>query len=240
MSNTVFLCARDVAKSYGDRQVFDGISLSASPGQRIGLVGENGVGKSTLLRLLAGVEEPDAGAVQRPADCGFLWQELPFAPDATVQDVVDDSLAELRAARTRLEQLTAELERRPEDTDVLVAYGDVLEWAQDHDLWDADRRAELVLVGLGLAGTERTRTLGTFSGGQRSRLGLAALLIRQPQAMLLDEPTNRRTTSTTTRSASWNSGCEGCPVWSWSPRTTGCSWTRSAPTSSTWTRPGAG
>ncbi|MEU4568964.1 ABC-F family ATP-binding cassette domain-containing protein [Micromonospora sp. NPDC023956] len=179
-----------MAKSYGDRQVFDGTSFSASPGQRIGLVGENGVGKSTLLRLLAGVEEPDAGEVRRPADCGFLWQESPFASDATVQDVVDDSLAELRAARTRLEQLTGELARQPDDRDVLTAYGDVLEWAQDHDLWDADRRAELVLAGLGLADAERTRPLATLSGGQRSRLGLAALLIRQPQAMLLDEPTN--------------------------------------------------
>ncbi|WBB80310.1 ABC-F family ATP-binding cassette domain-containing protein [Micromonospora sp. WMMD882] len=179
-----------MAKSYGDRQVFDGTSLSASPGQRIGLVGENGVGKSTLLRLLAGVEEPDAGEVRRPADCGFLWQESPFAPDATVQDVVDDSLAELRAARTRLDQLTAELERRPDDADVLAAYGDQIEWAQDHDLWDADRRAELVLAGLGLAATDRSRPLATLSGGQRSRLGLAGLLIRQPRAMLLDEPTN--------------------------------------------------
>ncbi|SCF39908.1 macrolide transport system ATP-binding/permease protein [Micromonospora matsumotoense] len=190
MSDSVFLCARDVAKSYADRQVLDGTSLSASPGQRIGLVGENGVGKSTLLRLLAGVEEPDAGEVQRPADCGFLWQELPFAPDAAVQDVIDDSLAGLRAARTRLVQLTGELERRPDDADVLTAYGDLLEWAQDHDLWDADRRAALVLAGLGLADTERWRPLATLSGGQRSRLGLAALLIRQPQAMLLDEPTN--------------------------------------------------
>ncbi|MFI2710548.1 ABC-F family ATP-binding cassette domain-containing protein [Micromonospora sp. NPDC018662] len=170
--------------------MFDGTSLSASPGQRIGLVGENGVGKSTLLRLLAGVEEPDAGEVRRPADCGFLWQELPFALDSTVQEVVDDSLAELRSARTRLEQLTGELERRPDDADVLAAYGDLLEWAQDHDLWDADRRAELVLAGLGLADMERSRPLATLSGGQRSRLGLAALLIRQPQAMLLDEPTN--------------------------------------------------
>ncbi|WUI08496.1 ATP-binding cassette domain-containing protein [Micromonospora sp. NBC_00421] len=179
-----------MAKSYGDRQVFDGMSLSASPGQRIGLVGENGVGKSTLLRLLAGMEEPDAGEVQRPADSGFLRRELPFAPDATVQDVVDDSLAELRAARAGFEQLTGELERRPDDADVLAAYGDLLEWAQDHDLWDADRRAELVLAGLGLADTERSRPLATLSGGQCSRLGLAALLIRQPQAMLLDEPTN--------------------------------------------------
>lgn len=74
MPNIPFLHARDLVKSYGDRRVLDGLSLAAAPGQRIGLVGENGVGKSTLLRLLAGIEEPDAGSVLRPEDCGFLRQ----------------------------------------------------------------------------------------------------------------------------------------------------------------------
>ncbi|MBB5891309.1 macrolide transport system ATP-binding/permease protein [Kutzneria kofuensis] len=82
------------------------------------------------------------------------------------------------------------MERDPEDAEVLAAYGDALEWAQDHDLWDADRRAELVLAGLGLSDVDADRRLAELSGGQRSRLGLAALLIRQPRALLLDEPTN--------------------------------------------------
>ncbi|MEU0880573.1 ABC-F family ATP-binding cassette domain-containing protein [Lentzea sp. NPDC005914] len=190
MSNIPFLHARDLVKSYGARRVLDGVSLSASPGQRIGLVGENGAGKSTLLRMLAGVEEPDDGQVQRPADCGFLWQELPFAPGATVQDVLDDALAEIRATSARLDELTLALEERPDDSAVLAEYGDLLDWAQDHDMWDADRRAKLVLAGLGLSDVDVDRRLDTFSGGQRSRIGLAALLIRQPRAMLLDEPTN--------------------------------------------------
>ncbi|MBV7698357.1 ABC-F family ATP-binding cassette domain-containing protein [Streptomyces sp. TRM70350] len=187
---TVRLHAGDLVKYYADHRVLNGLSLSVSPGQRVGLVGENGVGKSTLLRLLAGVEEPDAGTIERPQDCGFLRQELPFAADTTVQDVVDDALFDIRAAAARLERLSALLEQRPDDGDVLADYGDTLEWAQHHDLWDADRRAQLVLAGLGLGSVEPTRALGTLSGGQRSRLALAALLIRQPEAMLLDEPTN--------------------------------------------------
>jgi macrolide transport system ATP-binding/permease protein len=190
MSNIPFLHARDLVKSYGARRVLDGVSLAGSPGQRIGLVGENGAGKSTLLRMLAGVEEPDDGQVQRPADCGFLWQELPFPPGATVQDVLDDALAEIRATSARLDELTLALEERPDDSAVLAEYGDLLEWAQDHDMWDADRRAKLVLAGLGLSDVDNSRRLDTFSGGQRSRIALAALLIRQPRAMLLDEPTN--------------------------------------------------
>ncbi|KJK45093.1 antibiotic ABC transporter ATP-binding protein [Lentzea aerocolonigenes] len=186
MSNIPFLHARNLVKSYGSRRVLDGVSLAGSPGQRIGLVGENGAGKSTLLRMLAGVEEPDDGVVARPADCGFLWQELPFPADACVQDVLDDALAEIRAVSARLDSLASTLE----DPAALAEYGELLEWAQDHDLWDADRRAKLVLAGLGLSDVDSSRRLDTFSGGQRSRIGLAALLIRQPRAMLLDEPTN--------------------------------------------------
>lgn len=180
MSQISYLHAVDLVKSYGDRRVLDGVSLSASPGRRIGLVGENGVGKSTLLRLLAGLEEPDAGTVERHAECGFLWQELPFAPDATVRDVVDDALADIRAAKARLDELTGLLAERPDDPDVLADYGEALEWAQDHDVWDAERRADLVLAGLGLATVDSERRLDAMSGGQRSRLALAALLIQRP------------------------------------------------------------
>lgn len=184
------LVAYDLFKSYGHRRVLDGVSLVASPGRRIGLIGENGVGKSTLLRLLAGVEQPDAGDVQRPADCGYLPQRTPSPAGGTVQSVVDEALAEFRTAERRLAELVDALARRPEDAEVLAEYGDVLEWAQEHDLWEAEHRAATVLAGLGLGDLAGARRLSTLSGGQRSRLGLAALLLRRPRALLLDEPTN--------------------------------------------------
>jgi macrolide transport system ATP-binding/permease protein len=186
MSTSPYLLARDLGKVYEERLVLDGVFLAASPGQRLGLVGENGVGKSTLLRLLAGAEEPDNGEIVRPPDCGFLTQELPYGLGQSVQDVVDDALAEIRVAEQRLAQLGDQLD----DPEALAEYGDVLEWAQAHDIWDADRRAALTLEGLGLAHIGTDRLLGSLSGGQRSRLSLAALLIRQPNALLLDEPTN--------------------------------------------------
>jgi macrolide transport system ATP-binding/permease protein len=188
MSSSLTLQAEDVTFSYGDRVVFDGVSLIASAGQRLGLVGENGVGKSTLLRLLAGVEEPHGGSVRRGDDIGFLLQELPFPDTARFSDVIDDALAEIRATAARLDVLAADL--AAEDPAKLDEYGLALEWAQAHDLWDADRRAELVCDGLGLAGIAGSRPLGTLSGGERSRLALAALLVRRPTTLLLDEPTN--------------------------------------------------
>ena len=101
--------------------------------------------------------------------------------------MIDDALAEIRATAERLDRLA---ERLAEDPDALAEYGHALEWAQAHELWDADRRARLVCDGLGLGGIAPSRTLDTLSGGQRSRLGLAALLIRRPRTLLLDEPTN--------------------------------------------------
>jgi macrolide transport system ATP-binding/permease protein len=180
------LVATELVRGFGGRRVLDGVSLTAAPGRRIGLIGENGAGKSTLLRLLAGADQPDGGVVQRPPDLGFLHQEMPFPDSATVAQVLDDALAEARADLAELERLGALLAT----SDVEDEYAERLELAQRHEAWDADRRADIVLTGLGLGDVGRDRTLGSLSGGQRRRLDLAALVIRRPTALLLDEPTN--------------------------------------------------
>ncbi|MFE7165895.1 ABC-F family ATP-binding cassette domain-containing protein [Streptomyces sp. NPDC057616] len=188
------LLAHDLVRNLGGRRILDGISLTASPGHRIGLIGENGVGKSTLLRVLAGVDDPDAGSITRPPDLGFLHQEMPYDTDATIAAVLDEALREAREDLAELDRLGEELSRVPADDPgqqaLLDAYGRRLEQAQDRESWDADRRAALVLDGLGLGAFGHDRTLGSLSGGQRGRLALAALLLRRPSALLLDEPTN--------------------------------------------------
>ncbi|MFF9623861.1 ABC-F family ATP-binding cassette domain-containing protein [Streptomyces griseosporeus] len=188
------LLAHDLVRTLGGRRVLDGVSLTAAPGHRIGLIGENGIGKSTLLRVLAGVDEPDAGHVSRPADLGFLHQEMPYDADSTIAAVLDEALREAREDLAELERLGEELARVPQDDprhrELLDAYGRRLQQAQDRESWDADRRATLVLDGLGLGAVGHDRALGSLSGGQRGRLALAALLVRRPSALLLDEPTN--------------------------------------------------
>ncbi|MGI8695586.1 MAG: ABC-F family ATP-binding cassette domain-containing protein [Mycobacteriales bacterium] len=186
--------ARDVVKTYptatGVRRVLDGVSLTLTPGRRTGLVGENGAGKSTLLRLLAGLESADTGEITRPGDIGFLDQQPVSPPGGTVRGVVDEALSRIRDTETRLDQLARRLRVCPDDAVALAGYGAALDWAQEHELWDADRRARRVLATLGLGDVDPARPLATLSGGERSRLGLAALLMRRPGALLLDEPTN--------------------------------------------------
>ncbi|AXE75720.1 ABC-F family ATP-binding cassette domain-containing protein [Streptomyces atratus] len=188
------LLAHELVRNLGGRRVLDGVSLTASPGHRIGLIGENGAGKSTLLRVLAGVDQPDTGSVSRPGDIGFLHQEMPFEAASSITAVLDEALREAREDVTELERLGEELARVPEDApghqELLDTYGRRLEQSQDRESWDADRRAALVLDGLGLGAVGHDRTLGSLSGGQRGRLALAALLVRRPSALLLDEPTN--------------------------------------------------
>ncbi|WP_265522268.1 ABC-F family ATP-binding cassette domain-containing protein [Oerskovia flava] len=196
---TPVLRAQDLAKSYDGRAVLRDVTLAVDPGHRTGLVGENGAGKSTLLRLLAGLEDPDAGTVEIPDDVGHLHQELPYPSTWTVGDVVDDALAGVRRLEAELEASavalagTGQPPHGASTTDGALpgaaTYDHALLRAELADVWDADARAARTLAGLGLVGSER-RPLGRLSGGQRSRVGLAALLIRQPGALLLDEPTN--------------------------------------------------
>ncbi|GAB3485423.1 ABC-F family ATP-binding cassette domain-containing protein [Nocardiopsis coralliicola] len=182
------LRAADLAKSYGGRPVFDGVALAAAPGQRLGLVGENGAGKSTLLGLLAGEVEADGGTVERPPETGYLRQEAPFTDADTIAGVVEAALAPSREVERLLSERASALDGA--DSAATADYAETLALAEALDVWGADQRAELVLAGLGLGGTDRERSVGALSGGQRSRLALAALLIRRPRALLLDEPTN--------------------------------------------------
>ncbi|GGY30014.1 ribosomal protection-like ABC-F family protein [Streptomyces tanashiensis] len=184
----------DVTKRYDDRHVrnrtvLDRVSLTVRPGERLGVVGDNGSGKSTLLRLLAGLESPDNGTVtvDTPGGLGHLAQTLDLPPDATVGDAVDHALAEIRDLERAIRTAEAELAA----TGDLAGYAGLLTAYEARGGAGADRRVETTLRRLGEPGPlDRDRPLGTLSGGQRSRLALAAVLAAEPELLLLDEPTN--------------------------------------------------
>ncbi|MFD7314687.1 ribosomal protection-like ABC-F family protein [Streptomyces sp. NPDC059883] len=184
------LAMKDVSKAYGDRSVLDQVSLTVRPGEKAGVIGENGSGKSTLLRLLAGAERPDDGeiTVRFPGGVGHLAQTLALDPGHTVQDAVDAALAGLRALERRIAAAEAALgEAGPDE---LASYGELLAAYEERDGYRADARVDAALHGLGLARVTRDRTLGSLSGGERSRLALACVLASAPELLLLDEPTN--------------------------------------------------
>ncbi|MET7643684.1 TlrC/CarA/OleB/SrmB family ABC-F type ribosomal protection protein [Streptomyces sp. NPDC005426] len=189
------LSLHGVTKRYGDRTVLHNVSFSLAPGEKAGVIGDNGAGKSTLLRLLAGAERPDAGEVSvvAPGGTGYLAQALGAADGATVQDAVDAALGELRALETQLRRAESALAGAPSGPELeaaLAAYARLIEQYEARDGYDADTRVDAAMHGLGLPWLSRDRPLRTLSGGERSRLSLAATLASRPELLLLDEPTN--------------------------------------------------
>jgi macrolide transport system ATP-binding/permease protein len=181
----------DVTKRYGDRIVLDRVSLTVRPGEKVGIVGDNGSGKSTLLRLLAGQEPVDNGSltVVAPGGTGHLRQTLDLPGSARVGDAVDHVLGELRALERRIH--VAEAALGTAGTAEFERYAALVAEFDARGGHGADRRVEVGLRRLGEnAPLDRERRLSTLSGGQRSRLALAATLASAPELLLLDEPTN--------------------------------------------------
>jgi ATP-binding cassette subfamily F protein 3 len=189
---TLVTCA-GTGVEYGDRVVFSGLELSIEPGDRIGLVGSNGQGKSSLLMLLAGTQLPAQGRVDRQARLlvAYLPQESP-------EPVAETVLGEAMASRTDLARLRdelAHLERQlsaagPEADAHLSRYGEAQSAYEGLGGYDLEARARAVLGGLGLGEGDQSRSPRELSVGQVRRLELAKLLLQDADLLLLDEPTN--------------------------------------------------
>lgn len=197
----LFSC-NDLARGFEEGPLFQNVSFELFAGERVGLVGPNGIGKTTLLRILAGLDEPDAGEARLHAGAriGLLEQRPTFDSDRTLFEEAKSALDQLLAAQEEMvrtaEQLavaTDEAERK-----VLSARYDRLNEQLSHqDAYALDHKIEQVLGGLDFASEDYDRSVATFSGGQQSRLMLAKLLLASPDVMLLDEPSNHLDIDTT-------------------------------------------
>ncbi|MFI6875948.1 ABC-F family ATP-binding cassette domain-containing protein [Streptomyces sp. NPDC050400] len=187
------LLAENLHCVLGDRVVLHDVSLKVSHGERVGLIGENGRGKSTLLRAIAGDLAPQRGEVVRAVTghVGFLPQQPDFPADFTIDDVLARATAQFAEMSARMR---AAEERMASDEGDLAAvldeYGRLQEEFDRRGGWELGARIGEVLDVFGLAGIDRGRGVRTLSGGERSRLALAALVLDEPAGLLLDEPTN--------------------------------------------------
>lgn len=190
----MLLTVRGITKSYGAIQVLQSINFVVNAGERTGLVGPNGVGKSTLLRLLIGQEEADEGTIfyAPSVEPGYLPQSTPDFYGRSLQDLIMEAVGQLRQLEEQMRQLEREMGAASEEQlpNLLEEYGHVSARFQDAGGYDLDYRIDAVLNGLQLAYLPREREVQTLSGGERARLGLATLLLRSPDLLLLDEPTN--------------------------------------------------
>ena len=186
---TAQLALHHVTKSYHGHVVLDAVSLSVKPGEKVGVLGDNGSGKSTLLGVIAGRVTADNGdvTVVAPGGIGYLAQTVDLPPHATAADAVDLALADLRDLEARVRRAEADLDGPHADPE---HYASLVERFEARGGYEADARVDRALHGLGLPGLDRRRALGTLSGGELSRLALAATLASSPELLLLDEPTN--------------------------------------------------
>lgn len=184
---------QNVTFEFGARVIVEDATWHIQPGDRIGLIGYNGTGKSTLLKVLVGEYTPSKGSVEKGKDTtiGYLHQDLlSFDTNDTITEVALGAFERVRQVEKEIEILGHELEKDPENNDLLIRYTDALHELDVLDGYNIHHKAEEVLHGLGFSNEDLVRPYKEFSGGWRMRVLLCKMILQQPDVLLLDEPTN--------------------------------------------------
>jgi macrolide transport system ATP-binding/permease protein len=188
------LIVENISKSYGPFMVLCDVSFSLYRGMRAGLVGANGGGKSTLLKIITGYETADSGSMSltRGTKIGYLPQVLPDYPGKTIDGLIEEASVEIKQMEVRLHAAERQMGKMegPALEALLAEYGAVLQKYEDYGGYEHEHRVAVVLEGLGVSRLERSREIKTLSGGEKTRLSLALVLLGAPDLLLLDEPTN--------------------------------------------------
>lgn len=179
-----------VTKTHGEKLLFKDISFSISEGEKIGIVGINGTGKSTLLNIIAGQEESDLGKKDHPNDysISYLSQDLNFDESLTMMEYMFESETPIFSLIKKYEHTLAELQNDPENGSIQDRLMKEQQEMDALNAWDTSANARTILSKLGMH--DHNKTLGQLSGGQKKRVALAKTLIETPDLLILDEPTN--------------------------------------------------
>lgn len=184
------LRAENLTRTYGEKTLFKDISFIINEHDRIGVIGVNGSGKTSLLDVLAGVTTPEAGELVMPKnyEIGYLKQQPDLDENLTVIDAVLAGSQQVFRTIRHYEQTLTVYGEHPEDPQAQQAYMDAETKMNQEDAWTAESDVKTILTQLHI--TDLSQTVKTMSGGQRKRVGLAQVLIQSPDLLLLDEPTN--------------------------------------------------
>ncbi len=201
---------RDISLSFGDRKIFDRLTWTISDRSRVGLVGDNGTGKTTLLRMLTGIVDPDAGSIEIPdrkkVSIGYLPQDLVELDNLPLLDFLrrKSGIADLEEAMKRGEEALSRCDvSDPTHEKLLRDYEDAVARFNAKDGYAFSAQVKQVLAGFGFRNSDFTKNCGDFSGGWKMRIMLAVILLSRPDIMLLDEPTNHLDTESLEWLESW-------------------------------------
>lgn len=184
---------QNVTFEFGARVIVEDATWHIQPGDRIGLIGYNGTGKSTLLKVLVGEYTPSKGTVEKSKETtiGYLHQDLlSFDTNDNITEVALSAFERVRELEKEIEKLGHELEQDSENEALLIRYTDALHELDVLDGYNIHHKAEEVLHGLGFSNEDLVRPYKEFSGGWRMRVLLAKMILQQPDVLLMDEPTN--------------------------------------------------
>lgn len=179
---------------YGGNTIFEDISIEIKEKEKIGLVGRNGSGKTTLFRLLAGKETPDAGQIhwKKGMKIGYLEQIPEYKPEWMAKDVLKQAFSNLVIIEEKMKQMEQEMakDNSPSQLQLLIEeYGKLQEFFTNAGGYEMDAKIEKIVNGLNIQHLV-TKKYGDLSGGERTKIGLAMILLEEPDFLLLDEPTN--------------------------------------------------
>lgn len=181
----------EITKSYGGNEILRGVSFQINPGEKVGLVGRNGAGKTTIFKLLTGVESPDEGEIVKinGLKLGLLEQHVELEPNETVHTAALTAFKHIHDMEAEMRRLEKVMETDHSDP-VLEKYADLQIAFENADGFSYAAKAEAVLLGVGFTREQWSMETQTLSGGQRNRLGMARMLLSDSDVLLLDEPTN--------------------------------------------------
>ncbi|MDD2450902.1 MAG: ABC-F family ATP-binding cassette domain-containing protein [Sulfurovum sp.] len=180
-----------IKKQYDVKLLLDDVDFHLNEGERVTIIGQNGCGKSTLMKLITGSEEPTEGKVviDKSVQIEMLQQHPKFAPGLTVRQAIESELTELKEAKRNYDEISARLASDFDNPELLKAHEKLGNYIDHHNAWNLDDKIERVLQEFQLKEYE-DRPAITLSGGEQRRVALAGLILKKPDVLLLDEPTN--------------------------------------------------